>query len=193
MVDVRHDFNPDQLLSDEIVVDKLDAACRQLEAAVTMFFYEWDVISQHTVISAAHGILHSLSEQQGIKGSIKDSPLVRPESRKEFIKAVNLPQNFFKHADLDSGSKLVFRYNVSHFYLFDAIRLFVLLRGSATYKMKVFLMWFQLRYPDLLCFQPVEKVLAKIRMDTTNPELFRILARKLVEDSNGQSVGPTRK
>jgi hypothetical protein len=183
MTGMEYGFDPDELLSHEIVIDKIDAARRQLESAVKMFFYEWDVVSQHTLISAANGILYDLAKQQGIQGSIKDSPLIWSEERKEFIKAINLPQNFFKHADQDGGKKLVFRYRLSPFYLFAAVRLLVLLGGSVTYTVKVFLMWFQLRYPELLCFQPDEEDLRRIREDTTNPELFKALARQLLQGS----------
>jgi hypothetical protein len=175
-------FDPEALLKDEIVIDKLDAACRQLESAITMFFEEWDVVSQHTLISAAYGILYDLGKQRGVGGSIKDSPLVRPEDRAAFISAIHLPQNFFKHARQDSGTKLAFRYRVSHFFLFDAIRLFVLLHGSATDRMKVFLLWFQLRYPDLLCFKSADDDLNKIRDGVTDPELFKTIGRQLLRD-----------
>ena len=136
MVEFR--FNPDELLSEEIIIDKLEAACRQMESAIAMFFHDGDVVSQHTLIMAAHGILYDLARQRGIGGSIKDSPLVAREVRREFIKAVHLPQNFFKHADEDGDGKLRFRYNGSHFWLFDAVRLFVLLGGQITHAMKVF-------------------------------------------------------
>ena len=139
-----------------------------------------------TLISAAHGILHALASHQSIKGSIKDSPLILSERRKEFAKAINLPQNFFKHADRDSTVKLVFRYNVSHFFLFDAVRLFVLLGGGLTTKVKVFLIWFQLRYPDLVRFQPAEEEPRRIHEDTTDPDVFKALARKLLEDSDSR-------
>ena len=173
-------FDPDELLSEEIIVDKLDAARRQMESAIAMFFHDGDVVSQHTLIMAAHGILYDLGHQRGVGGSIKDSPHVRPELRNEFIKAVHLPQNFFKHADEDGGSKLRFRHNGSHFWLFDTVRLFVLLGGQVTHAMKVFLMWFQLRYPDLLCFQPAEEDLRTIRNDTSDPTTFKLLARVLL-------------
>ena len=142
-------FDPEAVLREALLVDKVDAARRQLESAITMFFDDWDVVSQHTLISAAHGILYDLANQRRIGGSIKDSPLVRPEDRASFIRAIHLPQNFFKHATKDSGQKLAFRYQVSHFFLFDSIRLFALLHRGATERMKVFLVWFQLRYPDL--------------------------------------------
>lgn len=182
MTESPYGFDPEALLTDEIVVDKLDAACRQLESAITMFFENWDVISQHTLISAAYGILYDLGKHRGTSGSVKDSPLVRPQDRAAFIRAIHFPQNFFKHASKDSGGKLVFRYQVSHFFLFDAIRLFVLLRRGATEKMKVFLVWFQLRYPDLLCFPAAEDDMRKIREGVTDPEIFKAIARRLLQD-----------
>lgn len=178
MVEFR--FDPDELLAEEIVVDKMDAARRQMESAITMFFHDGDVVSQHTLVMATHGILYDLARQRGVGGSIKDSPPVRPESCREFINAVHLPQNFFKHADQDGGSKLRFRYNGTHFWLFNAVRLFALLGGQITHAMKVFLMWFQLRYPDLLCFQPAEEDLREIRESTSDPAAFRLLARTML-------------
>ena len=177
-------LDPDDLLSHKIILDKLDAARRQLESAVRMFFYDLDVVSQHTLISAAHGILYDLAKKRGIEGSIKDvrdSPLIRPDEKKLAMKAIYLPQNFFKHAHHDGGAKLVFHYGLSQMYLFDALRLFILLGGRLTYLLKVFLMWFQLRYPDLLCFESGEEDLRMIREGANNPEVFKTLARALIE------------
>lgn len=182
MTDQQFSFDPEVLLKDEIVVDKLNAARRQLESAITMFFEEGDVVSQHTLISAAHGILYDLGKQRGIGGSVKDSPLVCSEDRDNFIQAIHLPQNFFKHAKKDSGARLTFRYQVSHLYLFDAIRLFVLLNRSATERIKIFLVWFQLRYPDIFCFPAAEESLRKIRDGVTDPEIFKAIGRKLLRD-----------
>jgi hypothetical protein len=63
-------FDPEVLLREEIIVDKLNAARRQLESAITMFFENWDVVSQHTLISAAYGVLYDLGKQRGIDGSV---------------------------------------------------------------------------------------------------------------------------
>ena len=182
MTKPQYGFDPEALLREEIVVDKLDAACRQLESAIVMFFEDWDVISQHTLISAAYGLLYDLGKNRGVGGSVMDSPLVRQEDRAAFIRAIHLPQNFFKHARKDSGVKLAFRYQISHFFLFDAIRLFVLLRRGATEKMKVFLVWFQLRYPDLFCLLSAEDDLSKISEDANDPNIFKTLAKRLLQD-----------
>jgi hypothetical protein len=181
MTNERFRFDPDELLRHEIVIDKLDVARRQLESAIVMFFDDGDVVSQHTLISAAHGVVYDLAQQRGVGGSIKDSPLVSAESKASFIKAIHLPQNFFKHAKTDAGTKLAFRYQVSPFYLFDAIRLYVLLAGAATESMRVFFVWFQLRYPDLFCYPAAEEDLRKIRQDTTDPEIFKAIGKVLLQ------------
>lgn len=181
MTDERVRFEPDELLKHEIVIDKLDAARRQLESAITLFFDDGDVVSQHTLISAAHGVVYDLAQQRGIGGSIKDSPLVAPENRAGFIRAIHLPQNFFKHAKADAGTKLAFRYQISPFYLFDALRLYILLSGAATEPMRVFFVWFQLCYPDLFCYPAAEEDLRRIRDDTTDPEAFKTLGKVLLQ------------
>ena len=58
---MEYGVDPDALLSHEIVINKLNAAKRKLEWAVTMFSHEWDVAAQHTPMSAAHGIPHDFA------------------------------------------------------------------------------------------------------------------------------------
>ena len=183
MDDKQYGLDVDELLSYEIVVDKLDAARRQLESAITMFFYEGDVVSQHTLISAAHGIVYDLAKQQGIKGSVKDSTLILQGNRRGFINAVNLPQNFFKHADLDGKTKLVFHYKVSPLYLCDALRLFLLLGGKINRIFEVFFMWFQFVYPDVLCLQSAEEDLQKLRKNISNQKALKTFCRKRLSDN----------
>ena len=178
---MHYGFDPDRLLLDKIVLNKIDAARMQLESAVKMFFFEWDAVSKHTLVGAAHGIVHDLARKRGIEGSLKDSPLIRPEERKEFVAAVNAPQNYFEHADReDAETQATFYYNVTRFYLFDAILLFVKLGGAVTYTLKIFLLWFQLRYPDLLQYEPAEETLRRIRDDAAaDPEA---IARALLQE-----------
>lgn len=52
MTEPPYGFDPEAIIRDETIVDKLDAARRQLESAITMFFEDWGVVSQHTLISA---------------------------------------------------------------------------------------------------------------------------------------------
>ena len=46
-------------------VSKFDAARRQLETAIRLYFFQGDPISIHTLASAAAQILHDLSRHRG--------------------------------------------------------------------------------------------------------------------------------
>ncbi|HNC84957.1 MAG TPA: hypothetical protein PK999_18030 [Nitrospira sp.] len=175
-------FDADELLRDELVLSKMDVATRQLNAAIRMLFFGADVVALHTVTAAAHEVLRNLASHEGIVKSVKDSPLIAESKRAEFIRAVNLPQNFFKHAEKDPKGKIAFRYNGSFLFILDAVLLFVTLGQELTYEMKVFLVWIQLRFPDLLCFNMVEKDLAKIRDTTHDATAFKLLARVLLKE-----------
>ena len=63
-------FDPDALLSAVVVVDKLDAAGRQIDCAIRLFLNDEDPVALHTLTSAAHGIVYDLARQRGIQGSI---------------------------------------------------------------------------------------------------------------------------
>lgn len=176
----QYHFDADELLKDEVVLAKLDVGRRQIDSAIRMFFAEEDVVALHTVAAAAHGVLRDLARHKGITKSIKDSPLISDASRSEFFRAVNYPQNFFKHADSDPNTKMVFRYNGTAFFVLDSIVLYVALNEPLTQEMVVFLMWIQLRFPDLICYQPAEEHLAKIRDATVDPSAFKALGRVLL-------------
>ncbi len=142
----------------------------------------YDPVALHTVASACHGILHDLASAKGIKQSIKDSPLIAEHARKEFIKAVNAPQNFFKHAHKDPDATITFRHNVTPIFILDAIVLVAALGSELTYEMRVFCMWIQLRFPDVLCFEPAEADLEQIRRTHSDPAAFRAIAKALLHE-----------
>ncbi|UTG91796.1 hypothetical protein [Geobacter sulfurreducens] len=175
-------FDADELLKDEVVLTKLDVGRRQIDSAIRMFFSEEDVVALHSVAAAAHGVLRDLARHQGITKSVKDSPLIADTARSEFLRAVNYPQNFFKHADSDPNGKMAFRHNGTAFFVLDAIVLYVALDKPLTHEMVIFLMWAQLRFPDLICYQPAEEHLAQIRDTTADPSAFKTLGRVLLSE-----------
>jgi hypothetical protein len=158
-----------------------------------MFFFDWDPVALHTVVSAGHEVARDLGHSTGIKKSIKDSPLLSESERKKFIDAVNYPQNFFKHADRDPHSRMAFRYRLIPLFILDAVMQYIAIGEELTHEMKVFLMWVQLKYPSLLRYEPVEADLSKIRSTTKNPNSFHALAKVLLNEPGrvGNSL-PTR-
>lgn len=173
-----------ELLSTELVVTKLDAAREQLDTAIRLFFREEAHVSQHTLIAAAHGVLRDIAASKGIKKSFKDSPLIAKSERVSYLKAVHLPQNFFKHADKDPDNRIAFRYKLMPLLALDAIVLWSALDQKPTHSMCVLLMWIQLEFPDLLSYQAAEKYLASVRETSKSSRDFILVGRILLEEGD---------
>src|SRR5579862_9769286 len=91
-----------------IVVTKLDAAKRQLRAAITLWFTGGDPVAIHTLAAAAHEIVHTLFRRKGLSGLLFDSPRIRDDKRAEFARAAKAAATFFKHAQRDPDGTLEF-------------------------------------------------------------------------------------
>jgi hypothetical protein len=86
---------------DKIQVSKLDAAKRQLHTAIRLWFEDGDPVSIHTLVSAAHEIIHTLFKRKGLKGLLFDNPNIPEQFRSDFSQAIKSAANAFKHARND--------------------------------------------------------------------------------------------
>src|ERR1700678_497488 len=87
---------------DVIVIKKLEAAQRQLNCAIELWFREMDEVSVHTLAAAAYQITHDIKVRRGIQHDLLyDSAIVKDEYRSLWINTMKKAQNFFKHADRD--------------------------------------------------------------------------------------------
>ena len=84
------------------VVTKIDAAVRQLNCAVELFFEDGDPIPIHTLACAAHQIVHDINRAQGGPELIFDATRKAGSDKKKLIVGLRLHANYFKHADVDS-------------------------------------------------------------------------------------------
>jgi hypothetical protein len=106
---------PKQQGKDESVfVDKLEAAKRQLEAAIALFFDNGDPVSIHTLARAAHDVISDLNKCAGGEPMVAEGCL----------DIVRTPANYFKHADRkkDPESFLEFKPAVNLYWIFSAAR-----------------------------------------------------------------------
>ncbi len=87
---------------ERIRVSKLDAARRQLDCAIELWFADQDAVSIHTLAAAAHQIIHDINKKKGGQELFFDSMKIRDEHRGEFVALVKRSMNFFKHADKDA-------------------------------------------------------------------------------------------
>ena len=105
----------------KIAVTKLDAARRQLETAVILWFHEGDPVSIHTLVAAAYQILYDLNKKRGGAPMMKDAKIIRPECVKEYHSIFKKWGNFFKHANQDPLETLLFPPQVTRTFMLDAI------------------------------------------------------------------------
>jgi len=89
------------MIEEKITVTKIDAARRQLRAAIILWFDEGDPVATHTILAAAHEILHRIYRNRGFSDLIFDSLIVKDEYRSEWNKLLKSHANFFKHSAHD--------------------------------------------------------------------------------------------
>src|ERR1017187_5953016 len=110
-----------------ITVTKLDAARRQIESAILLWFDDADPVAIHTLIAAGHHVCHDIVKHQ--KSSSKflfNMDFIRPEKQTQYKKLICKAENFFKHSekDPDPSASITFRPTMTEFYILDAVQLF---------------------------------------------------------------------
>ncbi len=142
-----------------VAVSKIEAARRQLETAISLYFHEGDLVSMHTLGCAAHGIIEGLNKGAGGEPTLKETLKtgVRPEFAEEFAQKLHEAQNFFKHARSGEASKVV-KLGPYHtqIILLDACWTYRRLTGErlpmlTTYEVWAFLTWGSdfIEYPNI--------------------------------------------
>jgi hypothetical protein len=82
-----------------ITLNKAAVARRQLREATILFLEKRDIVSVHTLATAAYQILYDIAQKQGLKDMLYDSDIIKDEYRSQFKGHINIEKNFFKHAD----------------------------------------------------------------------------------------------
>lgn len=134
-------------------VTKLDAAHREINAAIRMYFNQEDPIAVHAVVAGGMQIITDLGAKKGMKLGIEAGlKYIRPEKQKAFRNMMREPQNHIKHADNegDEDKILEYRPDAIEFYLYFASSGFQEYTGNDTPESRVFMWWFVACNPDLL-------------------------------------------
>src|SRR5260370_7398531 len=81
---------------------KLEAARRQLETAIKLYFADSDEVSILTLAAAAYSLIRDINEHRQGEPMLKDLHLFLPDDlAREFKTYINRPENLLKHADKD--------------------------------------------------------------------------------------------
>lgn len=90
-----------------IKVSKLDAARRQLDCALELWFHDGDDVSIRTLSSAVYQIVHDINQASGSpRDLLYDTLWIKDQYLREFVRMLKEPANFFKHADKDPDPKI---------------------------------------------------------------------------------------
>ncbi len=142
-------------------IAKLDAAKRQLDTAINLFFKEADSVSMHTLTAAAHQILMDLAKLKGAMSFIKTPTLIKKEMQKKYLYVINEAENFFKHAAKDSDKLLEFNPEQTEFLLLDAVEMYTQLTKEAPEDMSIYRMWFFIKHPEIISDETRKGIEAK--------------------------------
>lgn len=154
------------------IIGKLEAARRQLTVSIRLFFEEADPIVVHTLAAAAYQVLHDLSKAEKFIGLVKGNQNVRENKRRDWETKLNKPQNFLKHADHDPGGTFEFEAELTRFFLFDAVSLYVQLTNEPFPEGEVFLAWFTVKYDDFLVDGPLKAAASAMKQRGLDPDNF---------------------
>ena len=132
-------------------INKIDAARSQLDTAIQLWFQDADPISIHTLVYAAHEVIHVYSKKKGRKETlIFDSIYVRPDAKLLWSQITKGPANFFKHAKNDVDAEIDFEPQTSEYFIGMSIHGLKLCGEPLSVFMAAFYAWLGLTRPDLL-------------------------------------------
>ncbi|MBI5622180.1 MAG: hypothetical protein HY924_00230 [Elusimicrobia bacterium] len=130
---------------------RLEAARRQLDQAIRLFFQRSDPVSIHTLTTASLEILRTLAKRKGLKTWGQEwMSCVRPERRKEFWEKLREAQGFFKHADQGPlDLEIEFSPKTTEFLIYEAVEAYPKLAGTQFSAGAAFWVWFFIKYQAL--------------------------------------------
>jgi hypothetical protein len=141
----------------ELQISKLDAAKRQLEMAIVLYFHEADPVSIHTLTAAAYNIIRDINSKRGglpmyVKGLFFS--IIKEEYRQEIITKIQEAENFFKHADKDPDGVLKFDPTRTEILILDACMKYYELTGEKVPSHVVFQGWYAMENPESYSLPP---------------------------------------
>jgi len=145
----------------KIFISKLDAAKRQLETSLKIFFYDGDPVSVHTLMHTSYEILTQLCANQGVESIINEGlkKFIREDKQKEIKIKLNEAKNFFKHSGYDSNKNIEFNPEINPILLWDSCRLYKILTTEYTPIMSIFHMWFVLKNKEIISDEKLKETL----------------------------------
>jgi hypothetical protein len=140
------------LVQNPLHISKLDAARRQLETAITLWFNGDDPVSIHTLAFATYEIIHTISKKRdpNRRDLLFDTLNVKDEYRSEFNIFIKKNANFFKHGDKDGEAVIEFRPVLTDLFLLYGILGLEFCGERKGAAELAFMWWFYIHKPNWL-------------------------------------------
>ena len=152
-------------------VSKLEAVKQQIDEAILMFFNRRNSIVIHTIVGAAHQVLHDLADREN--SMIKNDRAAESSGKgKTWYTRLNKEYNFFKHAEKDKNEKIMFDPLLFTYYLIDCVYMYRALTNTSPHSHKVFDMWFALSNTEAIGDQEVRRVAEQLSEKEVDPENY---------------------
>jgi hypothetical protein len=136
---------------DTVKVTKVEAASRQLDAAIRLLFNGGDVVAVHTLAGAASIVISDLLNRSDPERSWdKAAQEVMGLTRGQYLAIVRRTQNFLKHADRDADAVQEFPISDTECTIFWAVMNMGELPRLLTMEQSVFQLWFLASNSDVL-------------------------------------------
>lgn len=147
-----------------VKLTKLDAARRQIESAIWLWFLDSDIVSVYTLTSAAHRILRELAEHRGVTPLAFTAEYFPRPGDKDRSHSLRDAEVFFQQAK--NAEMYGFDEVWIELYLFDAVMAYANLfeHDSRSALMSTFVVRFGVQRPDLFApdaFPLLEKTIGK--------------------------------
>ena len=161
-------------------IAKLDAAKRQLETAIRLYFHEADPVSIHTLTAAGYELIKDLNKHWGgdpmWTKEMLPNQWAKPEYRAELLQSLNEAENFFKHADKDHDQLLDFNPRQTELLLLDACEKYHVMTGERSplflvYRMWAYLTWAKGMVRDESLLGTIERIKSS-QPNQTRPAFF---------------------
>src|SRR5712691_10305440 len=130
-------------------LSKIDAARRQIESAIWLWFLDADIVSVHTLAAAAHRLLLDLAQRRGVTPLPLTTGCFARRRAKETKRTLRDAEAFFR--DAKSAETYACDELLVELRLFDAVMAYANLfeHESASALMSTFVVRFGVQRPDL--------------------------------------------
>jgi hypothetical protein len=122
-------------------ISKLDAATRQLDLAISLYFQGADPLGILTLGGAAHRLLGDLMRHN------RGTDRKQPKRVEDLVREITAANNFLKHADRDPNNVLAVNRDWSDFLIHNAIVMRFKLTNKLTSANVFFILWITAKYP----------------------------------------------